>query len=157
MRPAARSCLPLPAVAGCGSKSSVSKRVFAISAGCGRPRPSPSTTSTDRDAIGYMPTILSSAEAGFAEAFETLLASKREASVEVGDTVAAIIADVRKRGDAALIELTRKFDVLELTLETMRFSQAEIDAAYQAVAPEIRDALVLAHRRITAHHEKQKP
>ncbi|WMT91478.1 histidinol dehydrogenase [Pelagibacterium sp. H642] len=104
-----------------------------------------------------MPTILSNAEPGFAEAFETLLASKREASVEVGDTVAAIIADVRKRGDAALIELTRKFDALELTPETMRFSQAEIDAAYQAVAPEIRDALVLAHRRIKAHHEKQKP
>ncbi|WMT87755.1 histidinol dehydrogenase [Pelagibacterium sp. 26DY04] len=104
-----------------------------------------------------MPTILSSAEAGFTEAFETLLASKREASVEVGDTVAAIISDVRQRGDAALIELTRKFDALELTPETMRFSQAEIDAAYQAVAPEIRDALVLAHRRITAHHEKQKP
>ena len=104
-----------------------------------------------------MPTILSSTEPGFAEAFETLLASKREASVEVGDTVAAIIADVRERGDAALIELTRKFDALELTPQTMRFSQAEIDAAYEAVAPEIRDALVLAHRRITAHHEKQKP
>ena len=104
-----------------------------------------------------MPTILSSTEPGFAGTFETLLASKREASVEVGDTVAAIIADVRERGDAALIELTRKFDALELTPQTMRFSQAEIDAAYEAVAPEIRDALVLAHRRITAHHEKQKP
>ncbi|WP_332718757.1 histidinol dehydrogenase [Pelagibacterium mangrovi] len=104
-----------------------------------------------------MPAILSSAEPGFAQAFETLLASKREASVEVGDTVAAIIADVRERGDAALIELTKKFDGLELTPQTMRFSQAEIDAAFDAITPEVRDALILAHSRITAHHEKQKP
>jgi histidinol dehydrogenase len=39
----------------------------------------------------------------------------------------------------------------------MRFSQAEIDAAFDAITPEVRDALILAHRRITAHHEKQKP
>lgn len=104
-----------------------------------------------------MTAILSTAEAGFAQAFETLLASKREASVEVGDTVAAIIADVRARGDAALIELTAKFDGLELTPDTLRFSQSEIDAAYEAIAPDVREALELAHRRITAHHERQKP
>jgi len=86
-----------------------------------------------------------------------LLGSKREASVEVGSTVASIIADVRARGDAALIDLTRKFDGLELTPQTMRFSAEEIDAAYKAVSPQIRDALILAHKRITAHHEKQKP
>ncbi|HCO56264.1 MAG TPA: histidinol dehydrogenase, partial [Pelagibacterium sp.] len=104
-----------------------------------------------------MTALLSSADPGFAQAFETLLGSKREASVEVGETVAAIIADVRARGDAALIELTRKFDGLELTPQTMRFSAQEIDTAYGAVSPQIRDALTLAHKRITAHHEKQKP
>ena len=104
-----------------------------------------------------MTAILSSAEPGFAQAFETLLASKREASVEVGDTVAAIIADVRTRGDDALIELTKKFDGLELTPDTLRFSQSEIDAAFAAVASDVRDALTLAHSRITSHHEKQKP
>lgn len=104
-----------------------------------------------------MTALLSSAEPGFAQAFETLLGSKREASVEVGDTVAAIIADVRTRGDAALIELTRKFDGLDLTPQTMRFSKEEIEAAWQAVSPQIRDALTLAHGRITSHHEKQKP
>ena len=104
-----------------------------------------------------MTSILSSAEPGFAQAFETLLASKREASVEVGDTVAAIIADVRARGDDALIALTKKFDGLDLTPQTLRFSPDEIDAAFDAVAPDVRDALTLAHRRITSHHEKQKP
>ncbi|UYQ71595.1 histidinol dehydrogenase [Pelagibacterium flavum] len=104
-----------------------------------------------------MTALLSSAEPGFAQAFETLLGSKREASVEVGSTVAAIIADVRARGDAALIDLTRKFDELELTPQTMRFSADEIDAAYETVSPQIRDALTLAHKRITAHHEKQMP
>jgi histidinol dehydrogenase len=104
-----------------------------------------------------MTALLSSAEPGFAQAFEMLLGSKREASVEVGSTVASIIADVRARGDAALIDLTRKFDGLELTPQTMRFSAEEIDAAYKAVSPQIRDALILAHKRITAHHEKQKP
>ncbi|HWJ89039.1 MAG TPA: histidinol dehydrogenase [Pelagibacterium sp.] len=104
-----------------------------------------------------MTAFLSSAEPGFAQAFETLLASKREASVEVGDVVAKIIADVRARGDEALIELTHKFDGLALTPETLRFSQDEIDEAYKTIAPAIREALELAHRRITAHHKKQKP
>src|SRR5690606_15035542 len=104
-----------------------------------------------------MTAFLSSAEPGFAQAFETLLASKREASVEVGDTVAAIISDVRARGDDALIALTKKFDGLDLTPETLRFSPDEIDAAFETVAPDVRDALTLAHRRITSHREKQKP
>lgn len=104
-----------------------------------------------------MPVFLNSADPGFARAFEDLLGSKRETSVEVGDTVAGIIADVRARGDAALIELTEKFDHLTLTPETLRFSQDEIEDAYAAIPEKVRAALELAHRRITAHHEKQRP
>ncbi len=104
-----------------------------------------------------MTAFLSSAEPGFAQAFETLLTSKREASVEVNDTVAAIIAQVREDGDAAVIALTEKFDGLSLTPETLRFSESEIDAAYENLDPKIRNALELAHRRIAAYHEKQKP
>lgn len=104
-----------------------------------------------------MTAILDSADPGFASAFSDLLGSKREASVEVGDTVAAIIDDVRARGDEALFALTEKFDKLTLTPETLRFSQAEIDAAYAAIPQDVRAALELAHKRITAHHEKQKP
>ena len=57
-----------------------------------------------------MPMRLDSASPSFAEAFEALLGSKREASADVNDTVAGIIADVRARGDAALVELTNRFD-----------------------------------------------
>src|SRR5690606_23652510 len=73
-----------------------------------------------------MPVFLDTRDAGFAAAFETLLGSKREASQDVSETVAAIIADVRKRGDAAVLALTAKFDRLELTPETMRFSAEDI-------------------------------
>lgn len=104
-----------------------------------------------------MTAILSSAQPGFSQAFEILLGSKREASVEVGNTVAAIIADVRARGDEALIALTRKLDGQDLTPQTLRFSQAEIDTAFDTVDSDVREALTLAHRRITAHHQKQKP
>ncbi|HQZ13684.1 MAG TPA: histidinol dehydrogenase [Devosia sp.] len=104
-----------------------------------------------------MPVRLDSRDAGFAQAFETLLNSKREASEEVGDAVAAIIADVRARGDAAVLELTAKFDRFPVTRETLRFTEAEIDAAAARIPAEVREALQLAHDRITAHHEKQKP
>lgn len=50
-----------------------------------------------------MPVRLDSRDAGFAQAFETLLGSKREASEEVGAAVAAILADVRQRGDDAVL------------------------------------------------------
>lgn len=104
-----------------------------------------------------MTAILDTADSGFDRAFESLLGSKREASTEVGEAVSAIIADVRARGDAALIELTGRFDRLPLTPETLRFSEAEIEAAFAAVSDDVRAALELAHARITAHHEKQKP
>lgn len=104
-----------------------------------------------------MPVRLDAGAAGFAGAFQTLLDSKREASEEVGATVAAILADVKARGDAAVLAATEKFDRLTLTPETMVFSADEIAAAEASVAPEVRDALQVAHDRIRAHHEKQKP
>jgi len=104
-----------------------------------------------------MPTRLNSDEKGFAEAFETLLNNKRETSVEVGDVVAQIISNVRQHGDAAVIELTSKFDGQDLTPETLRFSADEIEAAANSVSPKVRKALETAHQRILAHHEKQKP
>lgn len=104
-----------------------------------------------------MPVFLGSSDADFDARFDELLGSKREASVEVGDTVARIIADVREKGDAAVLALTEKFDGQSLTPETMRFSDTEIDAAYRDVPADVRSALELAHERITAHHEKQLP
>src|SRR5688572_8821743 len=100
---------------------------------------------------------LDSRDGSFASDFEALLNSKRETSEEVGATVAAIIADVRARGDAAVLELTEKFEKFPVTHETLRFTTAEIDAAAARISGDVRDALQVAHDRITAHHEKQKP
>ena len=76
-----------------------------------------------------MPVFLSTAATDFEARFAAMLSAKREDSADVGDAVAAIIADVRARGDAALVELTGRFDRLELTAEGLRFSAAEIEAA----------------------------
>ena len=100
---------------------------------------------------------LDSRHAGFAEEFETLLGSKREVSQEVGSTVAAILEDVRLRGDEAVLAYTDRFDRLPLTATTLAFSAGEIDAAVAAIAADVRAALHVAHERISAHHEKQKP
>jgi len=104
-----------------------------------------------------MPVRLDSRHAGFAEEFETLLGSKREASEEVSVAVATILEDVRLRGDEAVLAYTARFDKLPLTASTLAFSSAEIDAAAAAISREVREALQFAHDRIKAHHEKQKP
>jgi histidinol dehydrogenase len=104
-----------------------------------------------------MPVRLDTRQPDFAAQFDILLGSKREASVEVGAVVAGIIADVRARGDAALIDYTERFDRQKLTAETLRFSDAEIEDYAARATPEVRGALETAHARIKAHHEKQKP
>jgi histidinol dehydrogenase len=104
-----------------------------------------------------MPQMLSTRDAGFAADFARLLGAKREEAQEVDDNVSSIIADVRARGDAALIELTARFDRLQLTPATLALSADEIDAACAAVAPEDRAALELAAERIRAYHLRQRP
>ena len=104
-----------------------------------------------------MPVFLNTAASDFETSFATLLSAKREDAPEVDDIVADIIADVRARGDQAVIELTAKFDRLELTPETLAFSEAEIDAACASVSAEDRAALELAADRIRAYHDRQIP
>ncbi|MBO9590626.1 histidinol dehydrogenase [Devosia sp.] len=104
-----------------------------------------------------MPLRLDSAASDFESRFVELLASKREASQEVGDIVAGIIADVRARGDEAVAELTNKFDKAGVTPETLRFSEEEIAEAAARVTPDVREALQTAHDRIKSHHERQMP
>ncbi len=104
-----------------------------------------------------MPHFLTASAPDFEARFAALLGAKREDSVDVDDTVAAIIADVRARGDAALIELTARFDRLELTPDTLAFSAAEIDAACAQVAADDRAALEHAAGRIRAYHARQLP
>jgi len=75
----------------------------------------------------------------------------------VDDTVAEIIAKVRSKGDAAVIELTQKFDRIALTPGTLRITAAEVDAAVAEVSDADRTALELAAARIRAYHERQLP
>src|SRR6056297_3091381 len=104
-----------------------------------------------------MPITLDATAPDFEAQFTALLSMKREDSPDVDDTVVAIIADVRARGDAAVIELTARFDRLELTPETLRFSPAEVAALVAQVPQAEREALELAAARIRDYHERQLP
>lgn len=104
-----------------------------------------------------MPVFLSAAQPGFETAFRALLAMKREEAPDVDAAVAGIIADVRTRGDAAVIELTERFDRLRLTQATLAFSAEEIAAECAKVSAEDRAALELAADRIRAYHVRQVP
>jgi histidinol dehydrogenase len=95
--------------------------------------------------------------AGFAAEFDALLSAKRETAEDVAATVRAILADVRARGDAALIDYGQRFDSVTLTAATMRVSAAEIAAAEQACPKQALTALDLAARRIETYHRRQIP
>ncbi|WP_412506513.1 histidinol dehydrogenase [Roseovarius sp. SYSU LYC5161] len=104
-----------------------------------------------------MPVTLDAREPGFETAFDALLSAKREDAPEIDEVVAAIIGDVRTRGDAALIDLTERFDRLELTPEGLRFTTEEIDALVAQVPMDQKQALTTAADRIRAYHERQVP
>ncbi|WP_281856542.1 histidinol dehydrogenase [Litoreibacter halocynthiae] len=104
-----------------------------------------------------MPMFFNSADAEFDTQFARLLTMKREDSPDVDAVVAGIIADVQSRGDAAVIELTSKFDRMDLTPETLAFSREEMDAEIAKVPADERAALALAAERIRAYHDRQMP
>ncbi|QDC08723.1 histidinol dehydrogenase [Oceanicola sp. D3] len=104
-----------------------------------------------------MPVFLDTTAADFEGQFQALLNAKREDAPDVDEAVAAIIADVRARGDEAVIELTEKFDRLSLTPETLAFSEAEIEEHCARVPPAEAAALELAADRIRAYHVRQMP
>jgi histidinol dehydrogenase len=94
---------------------------------------------------------------GFEAAFEAFLATARGAEDDVARVVDAILADLRARGDAALIESTLRFDRIRLTPETLRISDDEIAEAAARCPPEVAAALEVAARRIEAYHQHQLP
>ncbi|MGI9395077.1 MAG: histidinol dehydrogenase [Boseongicola sp.] len=104
-----------------------------------------------------MPQFLSTSDDDFEDRFAALLSTKREDAPDVDEAVARIIDDVRARGDAALIELTTKFDGADLTPETLAFTPEEIQAAISKVDKGERDALELAAIRIRDYHARQMP
>jgi len=100
---------------------------------------------------------LNAADKSFAADFQELLFAKREEEEDVAQVVRGIIADVRKRGDAALIELTNKFDHAGITKETLKLSAAEIEAALSKVSKEQHAAIETAATRIESYHRRQIP
>ncbi|MFC1637703.1 histidinol dehydrogenase [Candidatus Margulisiibacteriota bacterium] len=73
------------------------------------------------------------------------------------DSVKKIIRAVADKGDQALVEYTRKFDVADFTAEDIRVSRAEVDKAYKQTDKAFRAALTKAVQNITAYHQKQRP
>jgi len=104
-----------------------------------------------------MARIVMTQAADFEAAINTLLSLKRESAADVDEAVAAIVRAVRKDGDGALIELTRRFDGHEIDAQNLRIDQAEIEAAEDDCEPALLDALDLAARRIAAFHQRQLP
>ncbi|TMJ73156.1 MAG: histidinol dehydrogenase, partial [Alphaproteobacteria bacterium] len=104
-----------------------------------------------------MPLHLTTGDPDFERAFAAFLAAKREVSEDVDAAVRAIIAQVRENGDKAVIELTRRFDRLDLAATGMRVTQAEIAAAVAACDIDTMAALELACARIESHHRRQLP
>jgi len=104
-----------------------------------------------------MPVTLNTREPGFETGFRTLLAAKRESAADVDAAVAAIIDDVAGRGDAALIEYTKRFDRVKLSPATLRLSSDEIAAAARSAPADTVAALRLAAERIESFHRRQLP
>ena len=100
---------------------------------------------------------LSVSDADFEARFTALLAQARETTETVDRAVAEILADVRARGDAAVIEYTARFDRLTLTADTLRIGADEIDAAAATIPADLAAALDLAAERIDAFHRAQLP
>jgi histidinol dehydrogenase len=104
-----------------------------------------------------MPARLNRTSADFDQRFAAFLAAKREVSADVEAAARAIVQDVAARGDAALIEATRKFDRLDLDASGLRIGAAEIDAAVKECDAATLDALKFARDRIETFHLKQLP
>ncbi len=104
-----------------------------------------------------MPLRLDSKNADFAASFRDFLAVKREAGQDVETVVRHILAEVKAYGDRALLQLTLKFDRLDLAKVSMRVAPEEIEAAAKSCEPQALDALKVARERIEAYHLRQKP
>jgi len=104
-----------------------------------------------------MPLRLDRQDDAFETAFRAFLGTKREVQEDLDRSVAEIVAAVRARGDAALLDYTARFDRLNLTASELRVPEAEVSAAEQACTPELLQALRSAAERIEDYHRRQKP
>lgn len=104
-----------------------------------------------------MPIRLDSRQPDFTVRFNQFLAMKREVSADIDAAARSIVDDVIRRGDAALIETTKKYDRLDVKADGLRISESEIDAAVKACDAATLDALTFARDRIEVFHKRQLP
>ena len=104
-----------------------------------------------------MPLRLDASAPGFEKEFSAFLGRNRDADENVDRIVAGIVADVRARGDAAVLDYTRKFDWADLQAGDLRITDAERDEAAAKVPPAQREALEFAAKRIEAFHRALLP
>jgi histidinol dehydrogenase len=104
-----------------------------------------------------MPLRLDARAADFEGRFADFLGSKREAAEDVDSAVTSIIEDVRERGDAAVLEYTKRFDNTELRAENLLVAADEVDRAMATCGRATLAALELAAARIRGFHERQRP
>ena len=103
------------------------------------------------------PVRLRTESADFENAFQSRLHWSADQDAAIEQRVADILADVRKRGDAAVLEYTARFDALQApTLQALELTQAELKAAFDAIPTAQRDALRAAAARVRSYHEAQK-
>jgi histidinol dehydrogenase len=100
---------------------------------------------------------LSSAEPGFAATLDALLAFEGSTDAAIEQAVADILAAVRKDGDAAVVEFTRRFDHLDVAdMAALELPRAELGAALAGLPAEQRAALESAAERVRLYHERQR-
>jgi histidinol dehydrogenase len=103
------------------------------------------------------PARLSTTSASFDAEFKARLHWSADADAAIEKVVADILADVQKRGDAAVLEYTNRFDRLgAAALPELELTQAELKAAFESLPGAQRDALEAAARRVRSYHEAQK-
>lgn len=99
----------------------------------------------------------SSDQPDFAEQLDALLAWEAVSDHQVQNVVTDILADVKKRGDAAVVEYSNRFDHLHAQhMPELELSQEQLQQALDTLPDVQRDALLKAAERVTAYHEKQK-
>jgi histidinol dehydrogenase len=99
---------------------------------------------------------LNSSDAVFKEQLNSLLSNTDEPTVEISRTVESILADVRTRGDEALLEYTNRFDDRDASLDEIEIPAEELEAALAAIPAELREGLEHAASRVREYHERQK-
>lgn len=100
---------------------------------------------------------LDSREAGFRDKLKAVLAFEASEDEAIDRAAAAILADVRARGDAAVLEYTNRFDKLAAdSVAALELPRAELQAALQSLDPRRRDALQAAAGRVRSYHQRQK-